>query len=268
MSCNIFCAFLFSSGKYKIYCFLRSVSSRLFEKWFLICERNQFVRSNKLLLWSAEFLISFSLKVEMIISFIIRFLSFPTWCGNSCWIFLMFFEISRKVLLTRISYFFRFEDSREEKGLLKRRAGLRWIPCILIANEDCRYCFVNCGVLRLLCWCSAIRLGKSSLLYNFIVSLRRSLSSEKVGEWIFTSRSFKERVFRLKEWRIIFVQFMSIEQPCQGYVSPFCWPDSNWDAGWSPLNARITSCTLILYPSTPKISKQELLSYRKDDTPC
>ena len=61
MSCNIFCAFLFSSGKYKIYCILQSISSRFLEKRFFICERNQFVRSNKLLLWSAE-VFFFSIK--------------------------------------------------------------------------------------------------------------------------------------------------------------------------------------------------------------
>ena len=118
MSCNIFRAFLFSSGKYKISCILQSVSSRFVEKWFFICETNQFVRSNKLL-WSAEFFASFPLKVEMITSFTIRFLSFPTWCGNSCWIFLMWLEISCKGSLTRISYFFRFEVPEKKKDCWK-----------------------------------------------------------------------------------------------------------------------------------------------------
>ena len=175
MSCNIFCAFLFSSGKYKISCILQSVSSRFLEKWFFISETKQFVRSN-ILLWSAEFFASFPLKVEMITAFTIRFMSIPAWCGNSCWIFLKWSEISCKGSLTRILYFFRFEVSREEKGLLKRTAGIRWIQWISISNEDCRCCFVNCGAVRLRCWCSAIRLGNSSLLYNFNVSLRRSLS--------------------------------------------------------------------------------------------
>ena len=176
MSCNIFVRFFFPLvNKYKISSILQSVSSRFLEKWFFICETNQFVRSNKLL-WSAEFFDSFPLKVEMITSFTISFMSIPAWCGNSYWIFLMWSEISCKRSLTRISYFFRFEVCREEKGLLKRTAGIRWIPCISISTENCRCCFVKCGVVRVRCWCSAIRLGNSSLLYNFIVSLYRSLS--------------------------------------------------------------------------------------------
>ena len=195
-SCNIVCAFLLSSGKYKISCILQSASSRFVEKLFFICERNQFVRSNKLPLWSAEFFASLPLKVEIIVSFTNRFLSYPTLCGNSCWI--IWFEISCKGSLTRISYFSMFEVSRAEKRLLEWRVGILGIPCILISNEDCKYCFINCGVLRLRCSCFAIRLGKSSLFYNFIVSFRQGLSSEEIDEWIFINWPFNEISFSIE----------------------------------------------------------------------
>ena len=54
MSGSIWCVFFLSSGKYKISCILQSLSRRLLEKWFFISEKNQFSRSNKLLLWSVE----------------------------------------------------------------------------------------------------------------------------------------------------------------------------------------------------------------------
>lgn len=67
MSCNIFCAFLFCSGKYKISCIWQSVSSRFLKKWFCICERNKSFTSNNLLLWFAEFFASCPWNVEMIL---------------------------------------------------------------------------------------------------------------------------------------------------------------------------------------------------------
>ena len=87
------------------------------------------------------------------ISFNEDFLSLGTWYGISCYIFLMWFEMSSRGSFIKISYFSRLISSNFANGFGNKRAGIRWIPCVSILSDVCSDCLFRDGDWILRCWC-------------------------------------------------------------------------------------------------------------------
>ena len=116
-------------------------------------EQNQFLIISKLFLLSAEFFVSFSWNDWAII-----FLTCIFFLKNIMWQFFLNifdgFDISWSGALIRVLYLLKFISPDEADGVLKKRAGIRCIPCISMFTKVLRYCFVIVLVRILLCWSS------------------------------------------------------------------------------------------------------------------